>query len=472
MKILFVQKNLFPYFGVMSLCGYLRQNGHKCSIIIDSQVQKKDLIAKVSDVKPDVIGFSVMSTEHDWLAEKVKFLKLKFPSIPIIVGGVHAIIYPEAIAAIPEVDYVCYGEGELTLQQLFASIGSNVPIEQVRGIFLKKDGKICKTELNDLIKIDAFPEDRSVYYDEYKMLKDTPMKNFSSSRGCPFQCGFCANASLQKRFEGKGPYVRHKAVGMFISELEHVKNNYGMKSIYIADDLFVFNKKWLEEFSVLYKDRINVPFICTCRADMLDKETARLLAYAGCHTVTFGVESGNEKIRTEVLKKHISDKQLLDAAALLTKEGIRIQTSNMFCLPEETIDDAIKTIDLNIKMKASFTMASIFLPLPGTELTKFCINKGILDPDYSFKDMPRSFITHSVLRLKNKNAIERLQKVAALIIQYPKLRNILIFSAKHIRIYAVHFFLYIVGTVLRFRSERKLTFLESAGYLWSYRKNV
>lgn len=472
MKILFIQKNLFAYHGVMSICGYLRRNHHECFVIIDSELREKDFIAKISEIRPDIIGFSVMSTEHVWLAGKVKHLKDKLPSIPIIVGGVHAVIYPEAVTSIPGVDYVCYGEGELTLQQLFEHIELNNSIEKVGGIFFKKNGKVHKTELNNLITIDTFDEDRSVYYNEYKMLRDTPMKNFSSSRGCPFKCSFCANAFLQKRFEGKGPYVRRKTVESFIHELENVKNNYGMKSIYIADDLFVFDREWLKDFSVLYKKRVDVPFLCTCRADLLDGEIVKLLAYSGCHTVSFGVESGNEKIRTEVLKKRISDHQLLDCAALLAEAGIKLQTSNMFCLPEETIDDAIKTIDLNIKMRTSFTMASIFLPLPGTELTNLCIKKGILKQDYSFEDMPSSFITHSVLQLENKDALERLQKVAALIIQYPRLRNILIMAAKHIKIYSFHFILYLIGTVLRFRSERKLTLLESMGYLWSYRKSV
>lgn len=472
MKILFIQKNLFPYFGVMSICGYLKQNGHSCFVMVDSQVKEKDFNARISEIRPDIIGFSVMSTEHSWLAGKVKSLKEKFPSIPVIVGGVHAVIYPEAVASIPGVDYVCYGEGELTLKQIFAHMHSKGPIEEVGGIFFKKDGNVHQTELNNLIAIDTFGEDRSAYYSEYRTLKDTPMKNFSSSRGCPFKCSFCANASLQRRYEGRGPYIRRKTVSSFIDELEGVKNNYGMKSIYIADDLFVFDKKWLREFSGLYKKKIDVPFLCTCRADMLDEETVRLLADAGCHTVSFGVESGNENIRTLILKKHISDKQFLVCAGLLKDAGIRLQTSNMFCLPEETVDDAIKTIDLNIKMKTSFTMASIFLPLPKTELADFCIKKGILKQGYSFEDMPNSFITHSVLRLENKDTIERLQKVAALIIQYPRLRNILIMAAKHIRLYYFHFMLYLVGTVLRFRSERKLTLPEAMGYLWLYRKNV
>ena len=144
----------------------------------------------------------------------------------------------------------------------------------------------------------------------------------------------------------------------------------------------------------------------------------------------------------------------------------------MFCLPGETVEDSIKTIDLNIKMGTLFTMSAILMPFPKTELANTCIEMGLLKSDYSFKDMPNSFITYSVLALKDKDIIERLQKVSSLAIQYPKLRNSLIFLCKHVKFNSIHFIVYLIGTVLRFRIERNLTLFEALRYTWSYRKNV
>jgi len=245
-----------------------------------------------------------------------------------------------------------------------------------------------------------------------------------------------------------------------------------MKFIFFADDLFAYDIKWLENFAEKYKKEIDISFICTCRADRLTEEVVKCLAKAGCHSVTFGVETGNEKLRNTILNKKITDEQLANAGKLLTKYGIEYQTSNMFGLPGETFEDGLKTIDLNIKIGAKFTMSAIFLPFPKTKLADLCIEKKLLKQDYSFEDMPSSFITHSVLKQKDIAKLERQQKVASLMIQYPKLRNILAFAAKNIPFYPLFFLLYLVGSVLRFRAERKLNILETLKYLWTYRKSV
>jgi len=258
----------------------------------------------------------------------------------------------------------------------------------------------------------------------------------------------------------------------FIGELEIVKKTYGMESIYFADDLFVWNKNWLKEFAPKYLEKIGLPFMCTCRADMIDEERIQYLKEAGCHSVTFGVETGNDKLRNEILNKNVTNEQIKYAAHLFKNAGIIFQTSNMFCLPGESVEDAIKTIDLNIEIGTTSSMSAIFMPFPKTELADQCIEMKLLKEDYTFSDLPNSFISYSILKLKDRKTIERLQKVSSLIIQYPKLRGVLIFAAKYIKWDLFHFILYLVGTVLRFREERQISLFDTFVYLWSYRKNV
>lgn len=472
MKVLFIQKYIFAYAGVMAISGFLKKHGHESRVLIDSLLKKKELISEIDKIKPDLIAFSLMSTDHNWFVDLIKFIKLSFPQIPIIVGGVHSIFYPDELIQIPEVDYVCTGEGEYTIFQLLEYLNNKIEINEVKGIAYKHNNENIKTPKNNLISLNDFTEDREIYYNTYKNLKNMPLKVFFSSRGCPFNCNFCANKYLQQIFKGLGTYVRKKSPTKFIEELEDIKNKYGFKFAFFADDLFISDKKWLKEFCSLYKEKINIPFICTCRVDKIDEEIISIIADAGCHSITFGVETGNPRIRNSILNKNITDEQLKKAANLFKKVGIKFQTSNMFCLPDETVEDAIRTIDLNIEIGASFTMSSIFMPFPKTELANICIEKGILKKDYSFENIPSSFITNSVLDIENKKTIQRIQKIAALAIQFPRFKNILIFLVKNIRIDAFHFFLYLIGTVFRFKEERKLNLIETLTYIWSYRKNI
>ena len=130
---MFHTKEAFPYFGIISLAGYLKDKGVESIVLIANL--EKDFNSKLKDIKPDLIGISVLTTEHTWLVEISQQIKNDFPDIPIIVGGVHAMLYPKAILQIPCIDYVCTGEGELTLTNLCESIRKGrADVRGIKGI--------------------------------------------------------------------------------------------------------------------------------------------------------------------------------------------------------------------------------------------------------------------------------------------------------------------------------------------------
>ena len=253
--------------------------------------------------------------------------------------------------------------------------------------------------------------------------------------------------------------MRMKDPEHFVKEIQLVKESAVMKSIFFADDLFTMDKSWLRRFLPLYKEKINIPYMCTTRANLMDEDIARLLRDSGCHTVSFGIETGNERIRKEILKKKITNEEIINCGNILRKNGIRIQTSNMFCLPGETIEDAFDTVRININIKADFTYSTLFMPFPDTNLAKYCIENGYLKEGFSFKDLPKSFLTHSILRLQDRAKIENVQKVSYFLIKYP---FILAPTEKLIRNFSfnrLYYALMFIGTFLRYKEERQISFL-------------
>jgi anaerobic magnesium-protoporphyrin IX monomethyl ester cyclase len=452
----------------MSLSGVLRHNGVDTEVLITNL--ERDFIGKLRDIKPDIIGMSVLSTEHLWLEDACEKVKENFPSIPIIVGGIHAILYPEEVINIPWVDYVCTGEGEKTLLD-FCNTTENLRSD-IRGIAYKVNGKSVINEREHLCKSisDSF-EDRDVYYRRYPILKNDELKQFIASRGCPYQCTFCFNEQLQDIFKSKGSYVRMKTPEHLIEEILRTKNNSIVKKIFFADDLFTMNKKWLRHFAPLYRDKINIPYMCATRANQMDDEVADLLRMSGCHTVSFGVESGNERIRMQVLNKKVSDNEIIECADICHRKGLRIQTSNMFCLPDETLEDAFDTIKLNIRLKTDFVFSTIFMPFPGTKLTKYCIANHYLKEDFSFKDLPMSFLTNSLLNLNDRDKIENVQRVSHFLIRYPFLLHIAEVIIKRSDMGKIFYPLLFIGTFLRYKEERKISFWSAVKFLWRFRKS-
>lgn len=469
MKVCFIQKEAFPYFGIISMAGYLKDI--ESTVLIANL--EKNLKSRLEDIKPDLIGISVLTTEHTWLIEISRQIKSNFPDIPIIVGGIHAILYPKAILQIPDIDYVCTGEGELTITNLCESIKKGaVDVRNIKGIGYHNGNDITINTGESLLdNLSNHFDDREIYYNQYPFFRNDELKQFIASRGCPYKCTFCFNEQLMDVYKSKGKYVRMKEPEHFIREIQVVKESAVMKSIFFADDLFTMNKPWLRRFLPLYKEKINIPYMCTTRANLMDEEVACLLKDSGCHTVSFGIETGNEKIRKEILQKQITDKEIISCGNILKKNGIRIQTSNMFCLPGETLDDAFDTVRINIKINADFTYSTIFMPFPETNIAKYCIENGYLQKGFSFSDLPKSFLTHSVLQLKDKKKIENVQKVSHFLIKYPFLLSPVEKLIRNFNFNRVYHALLFIGTFLRYKEERQISFLNAITFLWRFRKS-
>lgn len=470
--VVFLQQYPVPYFGVLSLTARLTHAGFKADVLIEPL--EKDLAASLKRLNPKVVGVSVLSTEHQWLIRIVRLVRQALPGVSIVVGGIHAIFYPEQILKETLADFVCQSEGESVLLSLLAEMVKPRPRwDLIPGLsYRDKAGEIQLNERAPLVPFDdRIVEDRAVYYERYPSLAKDAVHRFFSSRGCFYRCSFCYNPNIQDLFAGKGVYFRQKSVDNFIREIQTQCSRYAVKSIFFYDDLFSFEKKWLRKFLAFYKSDIGIPFMCTGRANILDEETIRMLADSGCRTVSFGVETGDERIRKEILNKDVTDEQIVRCGHLLRRYGIKAQTTNMFCLPGETFSDACQTVELNIRARTNYAFSALFMPFPQTALADYCIKKGFLKPDYSLKDMPTSFLTESVLDIADKFAIINLHYLTYFFVCWPWTYKIfrrivrLLFLTPLFR--AVHK----VSSLLRHKEERGVGLMAALSYAWRLRKS-
>ncbi len=473
--IVFFQQFASPYFGVLSINAYLRHNGINTDVVIDTL--EKDAIAQLVTLRPSLIGISVLSSEHQWLIDKTRAIRTAIPDAKIIVGGIHAIFYPEEIIRETEADLVCHSEGEMVLLQVLEQLrkrGEKPDWSLIDGLCYQDDkGVICCNERASLVSFSPdLIEDRGIYFDRYPELAGERVHRFFSSRGCPYRCTFCYNANIHDVFKGKGAYVRQKEVDTFIAEIVAQNEKYSIKSIFFYDDLFTYNKKWLKQFLSLYKEKINIPFMCTTRANLLDEDTASMLAEAGCITVSYGIETGNYILRRDVLRKDITDEQIISCGNILRKYRINVQTANMFCLPDESVADAFKTIELNIKANTDFAFSALFLPFPKTQIAQYCADRGYLKADYSLHDLPRSFLTTSILNLPDKDVIKNIHRLAYFFIKWPSIYRI---ARKMVYCNFLNPFfhgIFLLSNVLRHKGERATSWWGTLRYAWRFRKSV
>lgn len=397
MKLLFIQDSgLSESLGIMDISALLKENGHSCDLLIVSE--EKHIFEKIRKYSPDLIGFSCTTNMRKWAVSLAKEIKKRF-SIPIILGGPHATYYPEIIEN-DCIDIICIGEGEYAILELLNNMKKKKDITKIQNLWIKKDKQIFKNSLRPLVQnLDELPlPDRGLYYDKYPFIKNLTMKRFISGRGCPYRCTFCHNPLLKRLYLGKGKFIRKKSVERIIKEIEEVKKKYPLKTIHFSDDTFCIDKGWLIRFLEIYKVKINLPFTCNVRIDLIDEGLVKKMKGANCYAITFGLETGNQKLRNVVIKKQVPNKTIIKNCRILKKAGIKILTTSMLALPGETLKNAFETIELNRKAGVDFSRINIFEAFPKLEIIEYAKQIGCLSKDFSvdtYEQIPQTSVLNS-----------------------------------------------------------------------------
>jgi radical SAM superfamily enzyme YgiQ (UPF0313 family) len=254
---------------------------------------------------------------------------------------------------------------------------------------------------------------------------------------------------MREIYRGKGHFVRFRSPESVIDEILEVKKDFGLQTVYFFDDTLGLNKKWFFELMDLYRNKLDLPFICRIRADTTDEEMVGALKKAGCVMAAFAVESGNESIRNNLLGKKISDADIILTASRLTRSGIKFLTYNMVGLPGETDDDIFSTIDLNIRIGTSYPWCSIFNPYPGTDLADHCIQERLLPPDFNPDHLSTTYHNSSLINRTDAHQVSNLHKFFQLTVLIPGLKPLvkrlykyrpnIIFSAVFSLVYFINF---------------------------------
>jgi anaerobic magnesium-protoporphyrin IX monomethyl ester cyclase len=358
----------FPsvHHGLAQLISILKEKNHEVSLQHITKTPKpQDILSIIEREKPDLIGFTAMSNQMEFVKLWSGWIKEKY-NIPIVCGGVHATLNPEEVLSIKSVDMVCVGEGDISVPN--------------RDFWYKRFGSIQKTIPYNLVaNLDTLPFPDYELFDVQKMLKVSGgVFPVSCSRGCLFDCSYCVNHALREKYKGLGTYFRFRSVDNTISMLSHYLWKYSLNHFTFADDIFGVNKEWVYEFCEKYPKHFNRTFDCNLRVEMVTEDLLKALKSAGCTKVELGIESGNEWMRKEVLNRNMTNEQILNAFDMAHKLGLKTRSYNMIGLPFELGANIQETINLNKQAKPDEVAVFYFYPYKGTKLYDVCKEKGFL----------------------------------------------------------------------------------------------
>ena len=321
------------------------------------------------------------------------------------------------------------GEGDTPFEFFLGSYPDTEKIKETPNFHLKIHKHIYKNPMlnlqEDLDKL-LFP-DRSIYYDKFEVLRNLKTKAFMAGKGCPHRCTYCFNSRMSDIYKGMGKYVRFRSPENIVEEINIVRQKYPLEYISFNDDTFTSNKKWLFSFLELYKRKVNLPFLSTCRLENLDDQTVKKMKEAGVDRLNFGVEHGNEAYRMKMLGKNITNATIVDKCKILKKYNIRFHVGNMVMLPGETLNMAYETLRLNQQIKPNFAYMSVWQPYPGSKLRQMAVEDGYIEKGTQMTDLTghatwsRSdmIVLKSVLKNKKANQMLNLRCFFPFLIKYP-----------------------------------------------------
>jgi anaerobic magnesium-protoporphyrin IX monomethyl ester cyclase len=393
---------LFSYgsFSVHSLGSLLRSKGFKVSYVFFKEAQTngmalpedeeyKLLEKLLGNLAPDLIGLSFMSAFAP-AAKEVTKLARQFGA-PVIWGGAHAVDASDD--SIEHADIVCLGDGEFPLLKLAYAMSNGESYDHIKNLGFNNNGKPKKNELYpllqnlDLVPFPVFGDADKYSIDRNKLnhgdphyISELSWYNIMTGRGCPYSCSFCSNSFLNEHFKGKGNILRRRTVDNVIEELANAKSRFPkLVGVSGNDEVFILQRDWLVEFSKRYKKEINIPFHCDTFPSRINDETIGLLRSMNTRTVSVGLQSGSERMRLDVYKRHTPDKMLIEAGETLKKYGIFPSYDVIFDNPLETKEDLDSTLNFITQLPRPYRLNTYSLQNhPSTTLTESLLEKEMI----------------------------------------------------------------------------------------------
>ena len=383
-----------PPHGLLTVAAPIQNAGYSVKLL-DQRVENvtKGIIEQYLSKDTVAIGISAMTGTQilhaldlaQWCRELVG------SHVPIIWGGCHPSVTPKQTLEHENVDMVVVGEGDDTFLELIQAIDHKTSLRDVKGIMFKDGPEFVRTEARSLLDIETLLPtpwelinvENYIHRDMYVKGRHRVLDIGQTSRGCPFNCGFCSSASIRQR------KWRAISVDKTLDRIEDEVKRFKLDGIWLRDDEFYINRKRATAICQGFIDRkLDLNFYTSgTRADVFMKasdEDLRILKAAGAHTLKFGAESGSQRI-LDLMIKGIKVEQTLEANQRCKKFGFTPVFGLMIGYPTETFEEINQTIDLSFRLKrenkkAQCETMAIFTPLPGTPDFNLAIEHGLKPP--------------------------------------------------------------------------------------------
>jgi radical SAM superfamily enzyme YgiQ (UPF0313 family) len=364
----------YPPLDLLYVASIVGKQGHEV-VVIDAEAELTEVERVLEQVvveSPDMVGLATSSATLKLDLALVDSIKQLLPEVVVFVTGSQGSKIPDMAMSTSRVDAVVRGEPELTVSEMVDELVAGRDPLSVDGLSVRRGEEITHNANRPLLKGDALaalptPARGLLPLSLYRIpTMDGPIQTVQSSRGCPINCTYCGYVVAQGI-----PWRGRTAVDVF-EELREIVEVYGVTNVVFRDPLFAYDRdRVIELCALLTESGLGLKWQCETAIKTLDDELLSLMGPAGCDSVSFGIEAGNEGLQKKYsrgkIKSHDHAKVVVDACR---RYGIGTRGFFMIGFPEETLAMAKETMDLAVFLDPDTVQFTAVTPYPDTKLYK------------------------------------------------------------------------------------------------------
>jgi anaerobic magnesium-protoporphyrin IX monomethyl ester cyclase len=348
----------------------------------------EEIVQFVNKYNFNIFGISALFNSSSKYLRTTSDLIKKHSTNSIIIagGGLPSAAYFEILNSCPSIDAICKGEGEIPLLDLLSSNNYFEVLNSHKSWLTRDSLEKSKIPSHTFIEnLDDIPPFNYsiVDLDNYnsrgidkKYITSINKREMAihTSRGCPFKCVFCSNPSLH------GYDVRTMSIDRVISDVERMRDNFGMNVLMIEDDHFFNDKKRAKEILRRLADlKIRCEFPNGVAVYAIDDEVASLFAAAGVSAVALAIESGSDYVLNKLMKKPLKVEKIYPAVASLRKANVRAHAFMVIGIPGEEDSHREETRQMLLRSDIDWVHMFCAIPIFGSRLFEICKENGFID---------------------------------------------------------------------------------------------
>ena len=372
-----------PPYSLIQIASVLREKGQEiqvidanCENLYYSKVQER-----IRESKPDIVAFRFTPTTIEADMETAKITKSLYPDA-VTIGMCWTLkrFAEKIIKDNKDLDIYLkgeYGTYETIFLELIEAIDQGLPLDTIKGTSLRRGDDVISTGSHTagylyeppIPAYDLLPP-LSKYHISPKHSRHSPFTIMYTSMGCPYSCIFCVMRETK---------WRRRSVENVMKEITYLKNEHFLKCIFFMDETFTMDRQRTGDLcKALIDNKIDLTWYTSTRVDKVDKELLEVMRKSGCRSISFGIESGNQKI-LDYAKKGVKVEQAMNAVKMVKEAGMGVHLSFIVGLPGENWKTFKETVDFLKKTSPTMAQFNVAVPYPGTPLYDLALSKGWID---------------------------------------------------------------------------------------------